>query len=303
MMKKIVIVFCFSLLASFSLPAQTTSPYSITGKVVDETGAPLIGASVLVEKTSNGALTDLDGKFVLPIQDSCVVLMISYTGFEPLKTKPLCHSKQEVVFTLQVGEVLEEVVVTGIGKGKVARKRSWFRSDRAVMSEEMAPAYAPVNYNDAGIQHNTEEYNLIQENKFLAVQQEPLSTFSIDVDAASYSNLRRFVNNGSLPPRDAIRIEEMVNYFNYDYPQPEDEHPFSVTTELSDCPWNEAHQLLHIGLQGKQIPTDDLPASNLVFLIDVSGSMEAANMLALFKSSFNFLEKEIIIVFLKILNN
>jgi Ca-activated chloride channel homolog len=138
-------------------------------------------------------------------------------------------------------------------------------------------------------QWNTEEYDAIHENIFQEALKNPLSTFSIDVDAASYSNIRRFINNGSMPPKDAVRIEEMVNYFDYDYAQPKDEHPFAVHTEISTAPWNHKHRLIHIGLQGKKIPTENLPPSNLVFLLDVSGSMDEPNKLPLVKNSFRML--------------
>ncbi len=132
---------------------------------------------------------------------------------------------------------------------------------------------------------NTEGYDHITENPFLKVNDNPLFTFSIDVDAASYSNMRRFINNGQLPPAGAIRIEELINYFSYQYPQPNNDVPFSINTELSACPWNTRHHLVLVGLQGKIIPTKNLPSSNLVFLIDVSGSMMDANKLPLVQSS------------------
>jgi Ca-activated chloride channel homolog len=135
----------------------------------------------------------------------------------------------------------------------------------------------------------TETYEGITENAFKNAQNAPLSTFSIDVDRASYANVRRFLNMGQKPPKDAVRIEEMINYFDYNYPQPQGEHPFEVVTELGACPWNTKHQLLHIGLQGKKVPTQNLPLSNLVFLIDVSGSMEADNKLPLVKASLKML--------------
>ncbi len=140
---------------------------------------------------------------------------------------------------------------------------------------------------------NTESYNAIHENIFQEALKNPLSTFSIDVDAASYSNIRRFISSGQRPPKDAVRIEEMVNYFDYNYSQPNDEHPFAVFTEMSTAPWNAKHRLIHIGLQGKKIPTDNLPPSNLVFLIDVSGSMEDANKLPLVKNSFRMLVEQL----------
>ncbi|HEY9703494.1 MAG TPA: von Willebrand factor type A domain-containing protein, partial [Allocoleopsis sp.] len=114
---------------------------------------------------------------------------------------------------------------------------------------------------------NNEKYDLISENPFYSVIENPLSTFSIDVDTASYSNVRRFINEGQLPPKDAVRLEEMINYFNYEYAQPKDSTPFSVNTEISESPWNPSHKLVQIGLQGKRISTENLPPNNLVFLI------------------------------------
>lgn len=139
----------------------------------------------------------------------------------------------------------------------------------------------------------TEDYDNIVENKFLSPLQNPLSTFSIDVDEASYSNVRRFLQNGSMPPAGAVRIEEMINYFDYDYPQPKDGDPFSITTEMAECPWNPKHKLIHIGLKGKEIPVDNLPPSNMVFLIDVSGSMQHENKLPLVKQSLKLLTDQL----------
>jgi Ca-activated chloride channel family protein len=136
---------------------------------------------------------------------------------------------------------------------------------------------------------NTEEYDNIVENKFLAATHNPLSTFSIDVDEASYSNVRRYLQNGSMPPAGAVRIEEMINYFDYEYNKPKNNDPFAINTEISSCPWNEQHRLVHIGLQGKEIAEEKLPPSNFVFLVDVSGSMDAANKLPLVQSSLSML--------------
>lgn len=138
-------------------------------------------------------------------------------------------------------------------------------------------------------QFNTESYDSISENGFVSVEHAPLSTFSVDVDTASYSNMRRFIQQGSLPPAGAVRIEELINYFDYGYESPDDERPFSVHTELSTAPWAGEHQLLHIGIQGKRIPTTALPPRNLVFLLDVSGSMNDPNKLPLLKRSLSAL--------------
>lgn len=142
-------------------------------------------------------------------------------------------------------------------------------------------------------QWNTEEYKRLQDNNFQEVRTSPLSTFSIDVDTASYSNIRRFLNSGGLPPIDAVRTEELLNYFTYDYPQPTGEHPVAVTTEIGDSPWNPERKLLLLGLQGKNIATENLPPSNLVFLIDVSGSMWSPNKLPLLKTAFKMLAQQL----------
>lgn len=140
---------------------------------------------------------------------------------------------------------------------------------------------------------NTESYAALEENPFTSPSKEPLSTFSIDVDNASYTNIRRFINEGQKVPKDAVRVEEMINFFKYQYPQPDGRHPFSINTEYSDCPWNKNSRLLKIGLQGKNIPMENLPATNLVFLVDVSGSMDEQNKLPLLKESMKILVKEL----------
>ncbi len=140
---------------------------------------------------------------------------------------------------------------------------------------------------------NTEDYSLIVENEFHCPTDEPLSTFSVDVDAASYSNMRRFLAYGQRPPKDAIRIEELINYFDYAYPQPQDDKPIAIYAETGSCPWAPGHKLVHIGIQGKAIPMDDLPASNLVFLLDVSGSMQYEDKLPLVIASFKMLVEQL----------
>ncbi|NOQ70587.1 MAG: DUF3520 domain-containing protein [Crocinitomix sp.] len=147
-------------------------------------------------------------------------------------------------------------------------------------------------YRNEPVYHNTESYNSIEENGYKLTNVNPLSTFSVDVDAASYSNVRRFLLNGQKPDKGAVRVEELINYFHYDYPNPTDEQPFSITTEIGDCPWNN-NKLVHIGLQGERIEKGNLPASNLVFLLDVSGSMDQPNKLPLLKKSFKMLVNEL----------
>ena len=140
---------------------------------------------------------------------------------------------------------------------------------------------------------NTEDYSNIVENEFKQVMNAPLSTFSIDVDKAAYGICRSYLMRGQMPPKGAIRLEEMINYFDYDYPQPKNEHPFSITTETATCPWNGNHKLVHLAIQGKELDTKSLPASNLVFLIDVSGSMSDENKLPLVKSALSLLVNQL----------
>ncbi|WP_320815161.1 YfbK domain-containing protein [Flavobacterium sp.] len=143
------------------------------------------------------------------------------------------------------------------------------------------------------VEPNNEDYELFIENQFTSPKSEPLSTFSIDVDNASYTNIRRFINQGQKVPKDAVRVEEMMNFFKYNYAQPSSKHPFAIHTEYSDCPWNEKHKLVKIGLQGKEIDSDVLPNSNFVFLIDVSGSMGSQNKLPLLKESMKVLVNQL----------
>ena len=136
---------------------------------------------------------------------------------------------------------------------------------------------------------NTESYDRIIENPFVRVEDDPRSTFSIDVDTASYANVRRFLEQGTRPPKDAVRIEELINYFSYDYPQPHGEPPFSISLEVAEAPWRKEHRLVRVGLKGREIREGKRPSSNLVFLIDVSGSMRPSNKLPLLKKSMRML--------------
>ena len=147
-------------------------------------------------------------------------------------------------------------------------------------------SHAPALEEAYDPEYSTEEYFAITDNRFLSVRDHPLSTFAVDVDTASYANMRRYVNSGELPPADAIRVEELINYFHYDYPLLEENEPFSCTTEVVQCPWNEDTLLMRIGIATEPIHTEELPPQNLVFLIDVSGSMEGPDRLDLVKRAF-----------------
>lgn len=191
-------------------------------------------------------------------------------------------------------EVLKDVSATAIygNRGSngviIIKTKKLSRKERKAF-EKLQKVQDSINLSKKIQQQNNEEYDAFVENPFELTKNQSVSTFSIDVDKAAYSNIRRMINNGEHVNKNAVRIEEMINYFKYDYPQPKNGQPFSINTEYNDSPWNKNHKLLKIGLQGKEIPMEKLPNSNFVFLIDVSGSMEAANKLPLLKSSFKVL--------------
>lgn len=280
-MKNSLIIFAMVILAAVAISFSESR--TITGKVTDETGNPFAGVNVSIKGATTGTVTDVKGSYQITVIDNDKILVFSFAGYvtaeESISGKNVINvgMKPEAV-------IMDELVVTGYG----AR-------------EEKAAMYAPsasIKCDRASFQRynnnfNTEGYVAVTENGFKNVKNNPLSTFSIDVDNASYSNIRRFINSGSLPPADAVRIEEMINYFKFNYPEPNGVHPFSVYTELAICPWNRNHTLLQVGLRGKSIDKSSLPPSNLVFLIDVSGSMDDPNKLPLLKSAFGLLVNEL----------
>ncbi len=288
-MKKIIL----SLTAFFILVLMAFSPknkHTVSGIITDENNNPLNGASVKVKGATTAATSDNTGAYSIKADDNdvLVVSMVGYTTQE-------VHINKRSVINIKLStanDKLEEVVVTSAyGKRREKNTLGYAnglqgRAPGIAVHDMKSGYFTPDNF-------NTEDYDHITENGFHKVTDDPLSTFSIDVDAASYSNVRRFLNSGQLPPAGAVRTEELINYFKYNYPQPTDKHPFSITTEMSACPWNNDHKLVMIGLQGKNIPVEDLPATNLVFLIDVSGSMMSENKLPLVKASLKLLTDQL----------
>lgn len=204
------------------------------------------------------------------------------------------------------GATNEMAVYTGAGAENFAPQTTMHRGDKyyaadnsvadAVGDAEFGFAeeeMATDGYFEPSVDFNTEEYNAVKENGYMSVAANPLSTFSIDVDTASYTNLRRMINEGGRIDTNAIRIEEMINYFDYDYPAPAAGEPFSVTTEAADCPWNEETKLLLVGLQAEEIDLSERAPMNIVFLIDVSGSMYSDNKLPLVQKSFSLLTENL----------
>ena len=270
--RAIMLVLLMAVICLGTMNAQTIT---VTGIVTDAAdGTSITGCSVVNNRSKSGAITDVNGRYSIQAQKGDV-LLFRFIGYKEEK-RVVKSAKLDV--KMKTDDVaLEECVVVGYGTMK---------------TKAMTGAYVavcPTAMYDMDTRMNTEEYDRIQENGFKSVADTPLSTFSIDVDPASYSNMRRFINRGELPPADAIRTEELVNYFSYDYPKPTGNDPVKITVEAGTCTWNTAHRHVRIGLKAKEVPTEQLPASNLVFLIDVSGSMWGANRLDLVKSSLKLL--------------
>lgn len=291
--KNVILALAVAVLAAGLLTAQKTAPfYEIKGTVLDNSGNPLIGASIRLKNSALGAVADLDGSFMLTVQDSCVMLEVFYTGYLK-KEEKACFGSLNAIVLEEDTRQLEEVIVMAYGV-QTRRANTGAPRQRKARDSKKAPSYYKIGSDSPQAEaFQTEDYSRIQENRFHRATQEPQSTFSIDVDAASYTNMRRFINLGQFPPKDAVRIEEMINFFEYDYPEPTGKHPFSIIAEVSDCPWQPKHRLVHIGLQGRTIPQESLPPSNLVFLIDVSGSMNEPNKLPLVQASFRLLVEQL----------
>ncbi|MEO9872480.1 vWA domain-containing protein [Ekhidna sp.] len=278
-MKNLIIIFL--ILLAFNVNAKY-----VNGTVYEDGGQTLAGVNVVIKGTTTGVITDINGFYSIEVPNERSVLVFSYIGFESQETRVGKRKIIDVALVSSEMELQEIVVEDAVSRPMLLRSKVG-RAEKKTMS------YSPAYFQEQGINHNTEEYATIHENGFRKVLDHALSTFSIDVDAASYSNMRRFINNGQLPQKDVVRIEEMINYFNYEYKNPEGKDPFSINTELAKAPWNEKHLIAQIGLQGKKIELDNLPASNIVFLLDVSGSMSAPNKLPLLKSSFKLLVNEL----------
>jgi len=273
---------------------KPNNPIIVQGQLKDELGAPIVGAMVCEKGKNNCTVTDTAGKYKLTVSSENSTLVFSSIGYSSVNVKVNGRSTVNAQAKPTVNK-LEEVVVTALGIADAEYEPGNSRGNYNLAQRKAKSSYPPPTprYGNADTAFNTEGYDAITENRFKDVKGNPLSTFSIDVDAASYSNIRRFLTQGQMPPAGSVRIEEMINYFHYDYPQPTNEDPFSINTEMAECPWNKNHRLVLIGLQGRKIPTVNLPPSNLVFLIDVSGSMEDENKLPLVKASMKLLVEQL----------
>jgi len=298
-----------ALIFSISVNAQEKV---ITGKVTDQTGLSISGVLITIKGIPthkiSGITTDSKGQYTIKVNEKDT-LQFSMVGYLTQKIKIGTTNTINITLTADT-QHLEEVVVVGYATQRKKEvtgaisvmqpntKNSKIKAKAVVAggaydvysmpAPAMPPRMAPETIS------GNEDYKSEKEIGFRATDKDPQTTFSIDVDRAAYTNVRRFImQNGQLPPKDAVRIEEMINYFDYNYTQPKGKDPINIETEISDSPWNKGLKILHIGLQAKTIPTDNLPASNLVFLIDVSGSMSDPNKLPLVKTAFKLLTDQL----------
>jgi len=289
--------FSLLLLACFTALAVNAQTREIRG-TVQEAGShtPLAGVTIQVKAGKPSVQSDAAGGFRLQIPTGPVVLQLRYSGYQTQEVfiKPSASKVLILLRPLTLADSTARIFKLEEKKRVRAAQANATRS--FVESEakgDVAMMYAAPLAQGVSKDYNTEDYSPINENDFHTATDQPLSTFSIDVDRAAYSNIRRFLNSGQMPPADAVRVEEMINYFDYQYKAPTGTDPVAIYTDMAICPWNTAHQLVRIGLKGRTVTADKVPPSNLVFLIDVSGSMEDANKLPLVKQALKTLVQQL----------
>jgi len=257
--------------------SRTENYGQIQGKVLDKySGDPLPGVNISVSNSLLGAATDVDGSYIITkVPVGKVTLNASFIGYQSVnQTNIIVNEGKSTVVNFELNESsVEGEEVTIVASRPLVEKS-------VTTSVQLITSYP---------ESNSEEYSKIEENGFINVLKSPVSTFAADIDGASYANVRRFLNDDRLPYKDAVRTEEFINYFSYNYPTPTSDNPLSIHFELSECPWKPENQLLHVGLTSRNLPIEDLKKNNLVFLLDVSGSMSAPNKLPLLKNAFKLL--------------
>jgi Ca-activated chloride channel family protein len=286
---------------------------TIQGTIADESGAVLPGVTVTLTheetgETRNAVTNDLGIYRFLGLSSGAYTLVAELSGFSSYRREGIeirSGTAGRIDIVLRLASVAETVTVTGetplidtrsSATSYTFSSSSHRRSTKSKSKPGSIPSQRvePIDWiPPPSRSFNTEAYDLITDNPFRSVLDHPLSTFAIDVDRASYANVRRFLSSYQLPPKDAVRIEELVNYFDYDYPDPEADAPFSVSFEQMECPWKPDHRLVRIGLEAREIAVDARPPTNLVFLLDVSGSMEPENKLPLVKRSMKMLTAQL----------
>lgn len=281
---------CLALIAASQ--AGVAGAARLEGVVRDQSGAAVPGALVALKRLPSGPTvtrtTSGDGRYLFDnLAAGEYEVSIQRTGFIRLVSRLQLSEKQRLArdFMLAVGGAQEQIHVVTDARAKGVASGS----PGGVPTGMIAGAYRSL----APPPFHTEEYGVVDEEGFRDVRTSPLSTFSADVDTASYTNIRRFLREGKMPPKDAVRIEEMLNFFTYDYPAPPDGRPFSTTLELADCPWTKGRQVVHIGLRTAPVAAASLPPARFTFLLDVSGSMMPPNKLPLLKRSLALLAEQL----------
>jgi Ca-activated chloride channel family protein len=309
---------------------MVASTGTITGTLVDPSGAVIPNASVTLTNEATGEVfptfSDARGVFLISgLPPGAYSAKSEMPGFKTLTQTQIALRGRDRVdlakIVLPVAAMTETIVVTTApvaldastaSMGMVISSKGSRRSKtnapapaktaQAVAQPVAQPVAPPPPQDQSALldairarsaEFTTEAYDHIRDNPFILVSQDPRSTFSVDVDTASYSIMRRFLSGGELPPKDAVRIEELVNYFRYDYAPPTGPHPFAVHMETASCPWKPDHRLVRIGIKGRELARDQRPPSNLVFLLDVSGSMDEPNKLPLVQAAMRLLVNEL----------
>jgi Ca-activated chloride channel family protein len=269
--------------------ARPAATGSVEGFVRDGAGRPIPAARVTVAGTALGGTVDSAGHFLLrAVPVGQARLRVEAAGYLPAEAEITVRAGATVKRDLVLSPAAQPASEMAKVRGQIGQRTEMDRADVL-----MAAKAAPAPWRRQNEEWNTEAYARIEENRFFEAAVSPVSTFSIDVDAASYSNVRRFLTQGTLPPADAVRLEEMVNYFPYRYPDRAGEHPFGLVADVGPCPWADDHRLVRVALQARRVDTRELPPSNLVFLIDVSGSMQSPDKLPLVQRAFRALVQEL----------
>jgi Ca-activated chloride channel homolog len=310
MMKVIISTFSLMLLSAFIYAQSKTGALEILIKDKNSKD-PIAFASVIVSQKNmqiTSGQSDSEGKLIFKnLKSGTYDIQVQYVGYTPKTEYSVAYDSNKVkkiIIELNGENALSEIIVNKPVRREKNRLSKESKKMDDVQYELAKPhvVYAPSvkckmeqSINTSMIMprdnstENNESYTAIKENTFITSIQEPLSTFSIDVDKASYSNVRRFINAGQMPPKEAVRTEELINYFPYQYKENNTQHPVSIQTELTEAPWQAQHYIAKIAMNSKKLDLSKAPDNNLVFLLDVSGSMSDANKLPLVKSSLNML--------------
>jgi Ca-activated chloride channel family protein len=263
-MKKLVTIF-----AALLIVQQTSAQYYIRGEVRDEEGNPLQNVKIYMPETNSLYSSGISGGFGIPTRHATDSMVFSLDGYVTQNLRIKSSEYQHVILKIiPIGSQVNSQKLVSLTTGSTGN-------------------IFPISY------YENESYSNLAENDFIKTNEKTHTEFSMRIDKASYSNVRRFINQGTQVPVDAVRVDEMLNYFNFNYTEPPGDQVFNVESHISDCPWNKEHRLMFLNLSAKKLNLDHVPPSNLVFLIDVSGSMDMPNRLPLLKQAFQLLVKNL----------